>query len=73
MGEVIKKLFSFYYFLFHQPYAPAMPKNQNQKIRSEVNKRQNQKTNIFFKIYVIQACTYEGQFCIQLTAPNLLF
>ena len=34
MGEVIIKLFYSYYFWFHQPYAPAMPKIQNQKIRS---------------------------------------
>ena len=32
MGEVIIKWFYFYYCWFHQPYAPAMNKNQNQKI-----------------------------------------
>ena len=31
MGEVIIKWFYFYYFWFHQPYAPAIPKNQNKK------------------------------------------
>ena len=31
MGKVNKKLFYFYYFWIHQPYAPAMHKNQNQK------------------------------------------
>ena len=30
IGEVIMKWFYFYCFWFHQPYAPAMPKNQNQ-------------------------------------------
>ena len=33
MDEVIIKWFYFYYFLFHLPYTPAMPKKQNQKIR----------------------------------------
>ena len=33
MGEVIIKWFYFYYFSFHQPYAPAMHKNPNQKMR----------------------------------------
>ena len=32
MDEVIIKWFYLYYFWFHQPYAPAMPKNHNQKI-----------------------------------------
>ena len=32
MGELIIKWFDFYYFWFYQPYAPAMPKNQNQII-----------------------------------------
>ena len=33
MGKVIIKWFYLYYFWFNQPYALAMPKNQNQKIR----------------------------------------